>query len=167
MHLRPARPDELAAVGDAHGGGVRTGLEGERDPYAEQLRNAEARDLEAELFVAVEPDDRALLGTVTICPEGSAWREIGQGDEGEFRMLAVAPEAQGRGVGEALTQFCLDRFREVGARAIVLSSTPGMAAAHRIYERLGFVRTPERDWRPYPGTVLIAYRKDLAMNERP
>jgi hypothetical protein len=25
-----------------------------------------------------------------------------------------------------------------------------MHSAHRIYERLGFVRTPERDWNPVP-----------------
>ena len=103
-----------------------------------------------------------LLGTVTICPEGSAWREIGLADEGEFRMLAVAPKSRGRGIGRALTEFCLDRFREVGASAIVLSTLPEIVAAHRVYELLGFVRTPERDWRPYPETLLITYRKDLA-----
>jgi len=162
MHIRAARPDEAAAVGELTVAAYQDWLEGERDPYAEHLRNPEARLLEAELFVAVDQDDRTLLGTVTICPEGSAWREIGQGDEGEFRMLGVAPEARGRGIGGALTQFCLDRFREVGASAIVLSTLPEMAAAHRIYERLGFVRTPDRDWRPYPDTVLITYRKDLA-----
>ncbi len=37
-----------------------------------------------------------------------------------------------------------------------------MTAAHRICERLGFVRSPERDWRPDPDTVLITYRKELA-----
>ena len=161
MHIRAARPDEAAAVGELTVAAYQDWLEGERDPYAEHLRNAEARLLEAELFVAVDQDDRTLLGTVTICPEGSAWREIGQGDEGEFRMLGVAPEARGRGIGGALTQFCLDRFREVGASAIVLSTLREMTAAHRIYERLGFVRTPERDWRPYPETVLITYRKEL------
>jgi hypothetical protein len=36
-----------------------------------------------------------------------------------------------------------------------------MASAHRIYERLGFVRTPERDWQPMPGVQLITYRLHL------
>ena len=32
-----------------------------------------------------------------------------------------------------------------------------MTVAHRVYERLGFVRAPERDWEPVPGVHLIAY----------
>jgi hypothetical protein len=36
-----------------------------------------------------------------------------------------------------------------------------MTAAHRIYERLGFTRIPERDWSPVPGVDLLAYRLDL------
>jgi ribosomal protein S18 acetylase RimI-like enzyme len=161
VHVRRAREDELPAIGDLTVAAYAEWLEGERDPYADHLRNAHARFREAELYVAVDGDDKTLLGTVTLCPEGSSWREIGLADEGEFRMLATAPEARGRGVGGALTQFCLDRFREVGAQALVLSTLPEMGAAHRIYARLGFVRTPERDWRPYPETLLITYRKDL------
>jgi hypothetical protein len=36
-----------------------------------------------------------------------------------------------------------------------------MQSAHRIYERLGFERTPERDWEPVPGVSLVTYRLDL------
>ena len=62
-------------------------------------------------------------------------------DEGEFRMLAVAPAARGRGVGEALVRLCLDRFRADGCRArSCISTLAEMTAAHRLYERLGFVR---------------------------
>ncbi len=32
-----------------------------------------------------------------------------------------------------------------------------MRAAHRIYERLGFTRDPERDWSPLPGVELLAF----------
>ena len=40
-----------------------------------------------------------LLGTVTFCPVGSVYREIGRDDEGEFRMLGVsrAPAASASG----------------------------------------------------------------------
>jgi ribosomal protein S18 acetylase RimI-like enzyme len=162
MVIRPAREDELQAIGELTVAAYAEWLDGERDPYADHLRNAAARFHGAELLLAADEDDRTLLGTVTLCPPGSSWREIGRGDEGEFRMLATAPEARGRGVGGRLTQFCLDRFREIGAPALVLSTLPEMTAAHRIYERLGFVRTPDRDWRPYPDTLLITYRLDLA-----
>ena len=76
-------------------------------------------------------------------------------------MLAVAPIARGQGVGEALVRLCLDRFRDEGADAVVISSLAEMAAAHRVYTRLGFERTPERDWEPVPGVALIAFRKQL------
>jgi ribosomal protein S18 acetylase RimI-like enzyme len=76
-------------------------------------------------------------------------------------MLAVAPAARGRGVGEALARLCLDRFRHEGCRAVVISSLPQMAAAHRLYARLGFRRLPERDWTPVPGVDLIAFAVDL------
>ena len=162
MHLRRARPEDYDAVGDVTLAAYEPMLGDAESSYAEQLRNSEARDLEAELWVAVAPDDRDVLGTVTLCREGSPWREIAAADEGEFRMLAVAPHAQGQGVGEALVRHVLDRFREEGAVAVVLSTTPGMVSAHRLYERLGFGRCPERDWEPLPGVALISYRLELA-----
>jgi len=32
-----------------------------------------------------------------------------------------------------------------------------MTAAHRIYQRLGFERVPERDWSPIAGVDLLAF----------
>ena len=40
---------------------------------------------------------------------------------------------------------------------MVLSTDPRMTAAHRLYERLGFRRLPERDWTPVPGIDLLVY----------
>ena len=39
-----------------------------------------------------------------------------------------------------------NRFRADGASAVAMSSLREMTTAHRLYERLGFVRTPDRDW---------------------
>ena len=133
--------------------------DGPEDGYLDRLRDAARRDREAELWVAER--DGQVVGTVTIAPEGSPWREIARPGEGEFRMLAVSPAARRQGVGEALRQQVLDRSREGGCRAIVLSSLHEMHAAHRVYERLGFRRIPERDWSPKPGVDLIAFRMEL------
>lgn len=159
MVVRPAEERELEAVGALTVAAYEPFLLGPTDPYAEHLRDAAARFHEAELYVAADGEE--LLGTVTLCREGSPWREIGLAGEGEFRMLAVSPSAQGRGTGTALAQFCLDRFRESGATAVVLSSLVDMVGAHRVYERLGFERCPERDWTPQPDVALWAYRKEL------
>jgi GNAT superfamily N-acetyltransferase len=156
--IRLAVPAEYDAVGDltveaySHDGFV-------RGDYAMTLRAAADRAAKAELWVAADPS--GLLGTVTYCPVGSVYREIGLDDEGEFRMLGVAGRARGLGVGTALTERCIERTREFGHRRIVMSSAAYMTTAHRIYERLGFVRLPERDWAPIPGVDLYAFALDL------
>ena len=76
-------------------------------------------------------------------------------------MLAVAPEAQGRGVGEALVRACIDQARADGRERLLLHTTSWMPAAHRLYARLGFERDPARDWSPIPEVPLIAYKLEL------
>lgn len=158
--VRRARPDEFAAVGsitvaayDAAGMG-----QGE---YVTQLRDAARRAAEAELLVAV--DSRGVvLGSVTFCPSGSSWREIARDDEGEFRMLAVDPNAQGKGVGRALVGACLERSRRLGFGGLALSTPRTNGPAHRLYEQLGFHRDPARDWSPIAGVALIVYERRLS-----
>ena len=136
--MRLARPEDHAAVGDLVAAAYDAFLLGPDDPYSLRLRDSATRAAEAELWVATGADGE-LLGTVTFCPDGSPWREIAGPDEGEFRMLAVSPAAQGRGVGARLVELALTRAHEEGRQAVVLSSLPEMRSAHRVYERFGFV----------------------------
>ncbi|MFB7373651.1 GNAT family N-acetyltransferase [Streptomyces sp. NPDC056222] len=149
--IRAVRPEEYEALGEVT---ARAFLDdghldfGEDDSYLHVLRDVARRDAEAEVLVAV---DRAgtVLGGVTFAMGGGEWADIAGEGEAEFRMLAVAKGARGGGVGEALVRFCVERARETpGCRRLVLSTQPNMASAHRIYERMGFVRTPQRDWKP-------------------
>jgi GNAT superfamily N-acetyltransferase len=160
MELRRARPEELPALGELTVAAYADFTLGPADPYVDRLRDAASRAEQAELWVAVEDDE--LLGCVTWCPPGSPWRELAEAHEGEFRMLAVAPVARGRGAGAALAALCEDRAREHGATAMVLSSLPDMTHAHRVYARLGYRRAPSRDWDPAPGVHLIAFTKELS-----
>jgi ribosomal protein S18 acetylase RimI-like enzyme len=163
VRIRRAEPRDHAAIGEVTVAAYAGLAEADEAGYVDKLRDAAARDREAELWVATVSDtDDTVLGTVTVCHDGSPWREIGRGDEGEFRMLAVSPAAQGQGVGEALVRHVIDRFRERGSPAIVLSTLTPTSPAHRLYQRLGFERTPARDWSPVPGVELVAYRLDLA-----
>jgi ribosomal protein S18 acetylase RimI-like enzyme len=158
--IRLARESELGAVGELTVGAYHSDGFEVSGPYALKLADARTRAAEAELMVAVD-DAGAVLGTVTIAPPESSWAQVAAADELEFRMLAVSSAARGRGVGEALTRHVIGRAEELGLRAVTLSSSRDMVAAHRLYERLGFRRTPEADWSPVPGANLITYRLDL------
>ena len=161
MRLRRATAADHEAIGEVTVAAYTEYANATEGGYVDPLRDAATRDREAELWLAEDAETGEVLGTVTLCPVGSPWREIGADDEAEFRMLGVGPNAQRRGVGSALMDLVVTRAREDGMRAIVLSSLDDMAAAHRIYERQGFVRTPDRDWSPGPGVDLLAFRKEL------
>jgi GNAT superfamily N-acetyltransferase len=91
--------------------------------------------------------ERRVLGSVTLTIGGGPyfeWDPVADGDCG-FRMLAVAPDVQGRGVGPRLVAECLERARAAGCRRMIIGSTEWMTTAHRIYERVGFRRAPELD----------------------
>jgi ribosomal protein S18 acetylase RimI-like enzyme len=160
--VRQAQPEEFDAVGELTlAAYVANGYIVEDDDYAEELLGAAHRAAEAELMVAVDAVSHELFGTVTFCLSGSHYAEIARPGEAEFRMLAVARAARGRGIGLSLARWCVDRAREQGCTAVVLSSLAEMHTAHRLYERMGFQRLPDRDWDPAPDVSLVAYQLDL------
>jgi ribosomal protein S18 acetylase RimI-like enzyme len=128
--------------------------------YAVELADVARRAELAELLVVRDGDGR-LVGSVALVLDGDFGEVTESDDEAAFRMLVVDPAAQGRGIGELLVTECLQRARAAGKRRMVLSTAPAMTAAHRLYERLGFTRLPERDWTPVPGVDLMVYALDL------
>ena len=128
--------------------------------YDRTLADVAGRAADGEVLVAVD-DAGEVLGSVTFVLPGSRLAELSRPGEAEFRMLAVDPAAQGRGVGEALARACVDRAVAHGCAALVLSARDFSGRARRLYERLGFVRTPELDWTPVPGVDLLAMRLEL------
>lgn len=163
--IRVARADEYGALGEIT---ARAYLEdglldfGADDPYLENLRDVAARADGAEVLVAVDAGG-VVLGGVAYAVGGSAWANVAGAGEAEFRMLAVASAGRGRGVGGALVRECLERARATeGCVRVRLSTHKAMLNAHRLYERLGFVRTPERDWSPVPGpSPLLTYSLEI------
>ncbi|WP_211374310.1 GNAT family N-acetyltransferase [Cellulomonas fimi] len=101
-----------------------------------------------------------VVGTITLAPAGTSYAEVAEPGEIEVRMLAVAPEARRRGIAEALTRAAMLEAVTSGADRLVLSTLDAMAGAHRLYERLGFVRAPDRDWR-HEGVGLRVYVWDV------
>ena len=101
LNIRLAAPDEYEEIGtltaEAY---LKDGFVPPGSDYEPTLRAAADRAAKAELWVAA--GSAGLLGSVTFCPPGSAYREIARDGESEFRMLAVSPAARGLGVGTAL-----------------------------------------------------------------
>ena len=108
-----------------------------------------------------EDEAGRIVGSVALVLAGEFGEVTVSHEEAAFRMLVVDAAARGRGIGELLVRTCLDRARAAGKRRMVLSTDPRMHAAHRLYERLGFTRLPERDWTPVPGVDLLVYAREL------
>jgi ribosomal protein S18 acetylase RimI-like enzyme len=76
----------------------------------------------------------------------------------EVRFLAVLPQTRGQGIGTILMKECEQRAQEAGAQAIGLHTAEVMRNAILLYERLGYVRTPETDFQPREDVTVLGYR---------
>ena len=148
MQVREATAEDFAEIGRLTIAAYRALDTWVGDDYAAHLADVEGRAKAVNTTVLVATDDDGrLLGSVTLTIGGGPffeWDSEADGDCG-FRMLAVDPEVQGKGVGPRLVAECLARARAAGCRRMVIGSTEWMTTAHRIYERLGFRRAPELD----------------------
>lgn len=68
---------------------------------------------------------------------------------GHVDRVAVRPERQGEGFGQAAVTMGLGELRRGGARRVGLSTQRSNVRSQRVYERLGFQRTPELDYHLY------------------
>jgi GNAT superfamily N-acetyltransferase len=167
MEIRLVRPEEYERLGaltvaeytevDAR----TVEADGDHEHYAVELADVATRAGDADVLVAVD-DDGKVLGGVTYVPgPESSSAEFDAPDTAGIRMLAVGSAAQGKGVGDALVRACISRATAAGKRHIALHSTDRMTTAHRLYQRLGFVRDETADWEVVPGFVLLGFRLDL------
>jgi ribosomal protein S18 acetylase RimI-like enzyme len=128
------------------------------DDYRGELRDVAGRAAACPVLVAVGHDETVLGGVAYVPGPDNPMSELERDREAGIRMLAVDPAAQGLGVGRALTVACVERARAEGRSGMALYTRPANAAAKRLYESLGFVRDPERDWEYEPGHWLWAFQ---------
>ncbi|MEL6870507.1 MAG: GNAT family N-acetyltransferase [Pseudomonadota bacterium] len=60
----------------------------------------------------------------------------------ELTKMAVTRSAQGDGIGRALVEAAVERFRKMQAQALFLESHSSLAPALHLYESVGFVHAP-------------------------
>ena len=157
MEIREAASGEHEAAGritaDAYRGFV-------HDPaYLERIADVADRAGRTVVLVAIE--ERAIVGSLTLELD----RRVDVRDQplsshrAHIRMLGVAPDRQGRGIGTALMRSAEDRARRAGKGEITLRTTAAMTAAQAMYRSLGYERMADEVLPD--GFVLLGYRKVL------
>ena len=82
----------------------------------------------------------------------------------DLDILAVAPEAQGRGLGTALVVHAEALARRAGLLEVTLYTNAAMIGAQRLYARLGFQLVERRQ---QDGFDRLFYRKPLSGRASP
>ncbi|KTR82121.1 hypothetical protein NS354_11415 [Leucobacter chromiiresistens] len=145
MQIRRVRPEEYDAVGAM----VRAAYAGDytlNDEYLAEIEDVAGRDEVSEVLVAVDPVTGDLLGTITVPRAGERLIDDTAENEFDVRLLGVSRAARGRGVGQAIMRHAADMARSRGLDRLVLHTGEQMLPAQRLYERMGFVQIPEREF---------------------
>jgi ribosomal protein S18 acetylase RimI-like enzyme len=102
-----------------------------------------------EILVAVTPENE-ILGGVTFIGDVKHYNSGGTASKNVnssgIRLLAVKPDVRGLGVGKALTHACIQRAKEIGTSQVILHTTKSMEVAWKMYEKMGFLRSPDLDF---------------------
>lgn len=163
--IRDARADERSAIRELTLSAYAE-FESIMDPTSwleldAAIRAALTSNVRAEWIVA-DAGGRLVGSVMLYPPNADAYGDLARaGDCPEVRLVAVAPDARGRGVARALMNECIRRARESGANALGLHTSRSLRAAQALYAGMGFERTPETDFQP-PGAELVeGYRLKL------
>jgi putative acetyltransferase len=76
-------------------------------------------------------------------------------DSCEMKRLYVRSQSRASGVGRQLTERVIEEARAIGYVRMLLDTLPTMAAAQRMYERLGFSDVPPYRHNPIEGTRFL------------
>lgn len=102
-----------------------------------------------EIIVAVSDDDK-IKGAVVFFSDmqyyGSGGTATQEKNTAGFRLLAVDNSTRGEGIGKMLTLECINKTKEKNLSQLIIHSTKAMQTAWKMYERMGFVRSPDLDF---------------------
>ena len=109
------------------------------EPWSERLFWSELGQLDTRHYLV------ALAGDEVLGPDILGWAGLCEyPDEAFVQTLAVAPAARGTGLGSRLLVALLDEAARRRQRTVSLEVRADNAAAQRLYDRHGFVRTGVR-----------------------
>lgn len=153
--IRNAQPEEFEEIGKLMVS-VYSQLEGfpkqnEQPEYYKMLANIGelTKKPETELLVAVSPVRRIYGGVVYFSDMqyyGSGGTATREKNAAGFRLLAVDPDARGKGIGRLLTNECIRKAREKKLTQVIIHSTKAMQVAWKMYESMSFKRSGDLDF---------------------
>jgi GNAT superfamily N-acetyltransferase len=124
--------------------------EGAQPGYYEVLRSVRRLAEKPGTKVLAASIENVIVGGVVYFSDmtqyGSGGTAIREKNASAFRLLAVSPQARGMGIGVALVAQCIHLAKQAGHGQVVIHTTDAMKVARRMYERLGFARSPDLDF---------------------
>ena len=162
VEVSAARPPELDRLAEVTVAAYRA-VGPMPDTYVAELADVSGRAADPGAVVLAARVAGLVVGGVTLVldPASPLAEHLEPGMAG-MRMLAVDPVAQGGGAGRALVEGCVEVCRSRGAGMLSLHTHVVFARARGLYERMGFIRTPERDLDIGDDLHLLSYLLELA-----
>jgi GNAT superfamily N-acetyltransferase len=124
----------------------------ESPKYYSKLRNLDdfTKNSKVKLLVAITKEGN-IGGCVVYFGDMSYYGSGGTAPQiknaAGFRLLAVDPKTRGYGLGKLLTQACIDLAKTQNQEQIVIHSTKAMQIAWGMYEKFGFKRSEDLDFK--------------------
>ncbi|MYL48095.1 GNAT family N-acetyltransferase [Halobacillus litoralis] len=146
-----AYEDHMTAIPEEHWKALKKAISSEADQQPG-----------VDLLVAEVNGD--ILGSVALFPAKTDAYEgyVDELDYPEIRVLAVIPQARGKGIASALIEECMQRAKAKGYSEIGLHTGDFMKDAIALYEHYGFERLPEHDFEPAnDGIIVKAFRRSI------
>ncbi|MCC3358749.1 GNAT family N-acetyltransferase [Bacillus sp. REN16] len=166
MKIRDAKQDELDFIREQR---VAAYFEHSREIPAAHWQalkegiSSDADRIQGSELIVCEINEK-IVGSVVLFPANTdAYNgQLEELDYPEIRMLAVSPEARGKGVASALITECIQRSQAKNHQFIGLHTGEFMKEAIQLYTKHGFERLPQYDFEPAnDGIVVMAFRLSI------
>lgn len=163
MIIKKAEKEDICALGEFYDAEVKFLTEHINYPHwtykgYPTLSTVEWTVGEGTQFICCENDEILGAFVLNTDPMGdynsAEWsKDLKEGEYMVCHMLATVHTAAGKGIGRAMTQFCIDHAKKNGFKAIRLDVVPDNFPARRLYEKCGFEYSGEADLKRNVDTI--------------
>ena len=118
---------------------------------------------ETKVLVALSAENKLMGGVVyfgDMAQYGSGGTAVNIKNASGIRLLGVSPESRGMGAGKALTNACIQLAKDKKQSQVILHSTRAMETAWKLYEKIGFKRSEDLDFKQKELSV-FGFRLDI------